>query len=123
MRESVSACRTVRVTFDTAEHADMVRRCTAVDPEVRPNMVRRSSHTEDNVMIVHFAAKDLRSLRVSLGSHLEMVELSVRTIEQLAPETFAPLDSATAAQHVCSTRQELDDRQASRPAQKSIRQN
>ncbi len=106
----------MRVAFDTAEHADMVRRCISVDPEVRPNMVRRSLHTEDSLLIVHFAAKDLRSLRVSLGSHLEMMELSVRTIEQLAPETFAPLDPAAASQHACSTRQELDDKQASQPA-------
>lgn len=104
MEDESQACwpsAEITLTFPNERFASIVEKAVNVDPEIRPNRVHRSCHQKDSNLIMFVAidlfelwqliiifsqvsASDLFSLRVSVSSFLEMIDMSVRTIMEFA---------------------------------------
>ena len=70
------------VTFGSAQHATIACRTLAVDEELQPLNILRSERVEGATMHVHFAATELRLLRVALSSFYDMAILTAATISE-----------------------------------------
>jgi len=53
-----------------------------VDEEIRPDRITRQLSLQGPTLCMHFAAADLKFLRVAVSSFLEAMMLVVRTINQ-----------------------------------------
>jgi len=69
------------VPFESARHAQMVCDTLAVDPELRPNDVKRKLSVQDAALRIHFEAQEARMLRAAVGTFCDLLALAVRTLE------------------------------------------
>jgi len=84
-RPSSSLLRSdVAVTFDSAQHAKIACRTLAVDPELQPLNILRRERVEGDTMHVHFAATELRLLRVALSSFYDVAILTAGAINEFS---------------------------------------
>jgi EKC/KEOPS complex subunit PCC1/LAGE3 len=81
-------CQT-EVTFDASREAEVVYEVLSVDPELRPNDVRRNMRLDGSTVTVEFAAREMRMLRASVGTFYDLLDLAVRTLEAFRG-TLAP---------------------------------
>ncbi|EFN56580.1 hypothetical protein CHLNCDRAFT_144279 [Chlorella variabilis] len=80
---------TGRVTYATEEDATMVMRALAVDPELRPQAVRRKLSVDGATLVLNFAAIDMRTLRAAVGTFCDLLGLATRTLEAFGPAAAA----------------------------------
>ena len=78
----------VAITFETARHAEEIANCSlAVDEELQPHKVTRTSVVRGSTMHVHFAATEVRMP----GSHC----LHFMTLQHSQPTQFTNLANAS----------------------------
>lgn len=71
----------VKLPFRSARHAECVQAALDVDPEFRPQEVKRTLCLEGSNLRVVFAASNARMLRASVGTFLDLLALAVDTLE------------------------------------------
>ena len=74
----------VAVKFDSAQHAQIACRTLAVDPELQPLNILRQEHVDGDTVHVHFAATELRLLRVALSSFYDVAILTAGAINEFS---------------------------------------
>ncbi|KAI3427098.1 hypothetical protein D9Q98_007037 [Chlorella vulgaris] len=72
---------TGRVTYAAEAEARMVMRALEIDPELRPEAVRRQLSVDGTVLVLEFAAVDMRTLRAAVGTFCDLLGLATRTLE------------------------------------------
>ena len=72
----------VAITFETARHAEIANCSLSVDEELQPHKVTRISVVRGSTMHVHFAATEVRMLRVALSSFYDVAALAAHTIHE-----------------------------------------
>uniref|UniRef100_X1YTL4 L antigen family member 3 n=1 Tax=Capitella teleta TaxID=283909 RepID=X1YTL4_CAPTE len=75
----------MRVPFPSAREAEIAFNSLRVDAEPRRGGTKRSLRLETDALLVHWVAKEARSLRVSVNGFLEHLNLVVLTMEQFGP--------------------------------------
>jgi EKC/KEOPS complex subunit PCC1/LAGE3 len=69
------------VPFRSARHAECVHAALDVDPEFRPQEVKRTLSLEGSTLRIVFVASNARILRASVGTFLDLLALAVDTLE------------------------------------------
>lgn len=69
------------IEFGSPHHAQMVCDALSVDAELRPDDVTRHLQVLGSALHIKFRAKQIRMLRAATGTFLDLVALSVRTLE------------------------------------------
>ncbi len=70
-----------RIKFPAARQAQIVKGCMEVDEELQPQRVSKLFRIENsNILVVSFAACDLKMLRVALSSFFDMITVSCKTL-------------------------------------------
>jgi EKC/KEOPS complex subunit PCC1/LAGE3 len=70
-----------KIHFENAAHAVLVNQALSVDPELRPDDVKRLLQVRDSTLIITFEAKQMRMLRAATGTFLDLLALAVRTLD------------------------------------------
>ena len=72
----------VAIQFDSARHAEIAERTLAVDEELQPQKICRSSSVKGETLHVQFAATELRLLRVALSTFYDHAILAATTLHE-----------------------------------------
>lgn len=72
--------------FDTPQHAEIAYRVLKVDQEPRRNFVQKTLSLDDDVLVVHFQADQVKSLRTAITSFFESLLLCQDTIRVFGGE-------------------------------------
>jgi hypothetical protein len=82
---SAFPCRAdVRVCYESAEHAKIARDTLAVDEEIQPTKIQRSYSIQGGALTIHFAAVEVRLLRVALSSIFDMLQVISNTLAEFS---------------------------------------
>lgn len=92
--KQLSVCSTIRVPFDTPHHAEIAYRVLKVDQEPRRNFVKKTLSLEDDVLVVHFEADQVKSLRTAITSFFESLLLCQDTIKLFGGEAVEEVSNA-----------------------------
>lgn len=92
-----SVCSTIRVPFDTPHHAEIAYRVLKVDQEPRRNFVKKTLSLEDDVLVVHFEADQVKSLRTAITSFFESLLLCQDTIKLFGGEAVEAIEEVSNA--------------------------
>lgn len=92
-----SVCSTIRVPFDTPHHAEIAYRVLKVDQEPRRNFVKKTLSLEDDVLVVHFEADQVKSLRTAITSFFESLLLCQDTIKLFGGEAVEVIEEVSNA--------------------------
>eukprot|EP00056_Hartaetosiga_gracilis_P022446 m.30575 g.30575 ORF g.30575 m.30575 type:complete len:87 (+) comp9649_c0_seq2:86-346(+) len=82
-------CVTMRIPLPSAEEAEIAKKTLQVDKEPKPQECKRTISVENEMLIVKFEAKTLRVLRVATNWFLDMLMLSVETMEMFSPSAIS----------------------------------
>ncbi|XP_065721514.2 uncharacterized protein Tcs6 [Drosophila suzukii] len=87
---------TIRVPFETPRLAEIAYRVLSVDQEPRRNFVQKTLSLDGDVLVVHFQADQVKSLRTAITSFFESLLLCQDTIKQFgdSPED-KPIHAST----------------------------
>ncbi|PSC75529.1 hypothetical protein C2E20_1303 [Micractinium conductrix] len=97
---------TGRVKYGSEKEATMVCRALEVDPELRPEAVTRQLVVDGRVLVLNFAAVDMRTLRAAVGTFCDLLGLASRTLEAFGPgAAAAAADGAQVAAAVPAAQQ------------------
>lgn len=91
--KQLSVCSTIRVPFDTAHHAEIAYRVLKVDQEPRRNFVQKTLSLDDDVLVVHFQADQVKRLRTAITSFFESLLLFQDTIKLFGGEKTSAIES------------------------------
>jgi len=80
MASIVVGVSSTEIEFRTSREAEIVVRAVCVDPELRPDLIRREIAYEGPRLVAKFQAKDIRSLRASISSFYNFVGVCQRTL-------------------------------------------
>jgi len=72
----------LKVDFGSYDWARIAANTLEVDKELKPNEIRKELRASDNFLHVTFRAKDLKTLRTSLTSFFDMLDLVTKTINE-----------------------------------------
>ena len=75
---------TLRVPFEDEKTARIVWNSLRVDPEPKRSGMTKTLRVEGSDLIVDFACKETRTMRVSVNSFFDLLSLVVDTIDQFA---------------------------------------
>ncbi|XP_017079763.1 uncharacterized protein LOC108113614 [Drosophila eugracilis] len=78
---------TIRVPFDTPRLAEIAFKVLSVDQEPRRNFVQKTLSLDDDVLVVHFQADQVKNLRTAITSFFECLLLCQDTIKQFGDPT------------------------------------
>ncbi|XP_062121554.1 uncharacterized protein LOC133835575 [Drosophila sulfurigaster albostrigata] len=81
---------TLRLPFDTPQHAEIAYRVLSVDQEPRRNFVRKTLSLEENVLVVQFSADQVKNLRTAISSFFECLLLCQDTIRLFGDDGTQP---------------------------------
>lgn len=81
MLDSWSYKSDIVVSFEKADHAQLVRDALSVDPELRPHDVRRTMVLTDSDLTINFMAQDIRMLRAATGTFMDLLGVATLTLE------------------------------------------
>ena len=70
------------MAYPSAEAAAVVCRAVGVDKELTPAKVRRTLAVEGAALVLTFEATELRLLRASVSTLLDLILLSTRAVER-----------------------------------------
>lgn len=84
--------------FDTPEHAKIAFRVLSVDQEPRRNFVQKSLRLEDDVLVVHFIADQVKNLRTAITSFFECLLLCQDTIKLFGEQPQSQLNNNAGTQ-------------------------
>mmetsp|Transcript_22175 Transcript_22175/g.30545 ORF Transcript_22175/g.30545 Transcript_22175/m.30545 type:complete len:86 (-) Transcript_22175:153-410(-) len=70
----------IKITFPCKIHAEMTKESLEVDEELQPLRLSKTFTVEDNVLIVHFRASDVKMLRVGMSSFFDMALVASKTL-------------------------------------------
>ncbi|KAK9804335.1 hypothetical protein WJX72_007910 [[Myrmecia] bisecta] len=87
-----------RIEYASARDAEMIRNTLAVDPELRPDQVKRELQVQGSALVMHFQATDARTLRAAVGTFCDLLGLATRTLEMFGPSatSVVAMDTAVA---------------------------
>jgi tRNA threonylcarbamoyladenosine modification (KEOPS) complex Pcc1 subunit len=71
---------TLRLTLPDARTGPMLLEALAVDKEIRPERLSRTMNVDGSVLTVHFAAKQIKFLRVAVSTFLQSMGLACETM-------------------------------------------
>ncbi|CAM6091365.1 unnamed protein product [Calypogeia fissa] len=77
----------LEVDYPTEELARIVMVTLSVDPELKPDTVKREMKVEGRRLVIKFTATEARFLRASFSSFMDLLALATRTIEEFGPGT------------------------------------
>lgn len=86
--------RTLRIPFETAQHAEIAYRVLRVDQEPRRNFVKKEIRLKDDILEVHFVADQVKNLRTAITSFFEALLLCTDTIKAFDIQDAGTLASA-----------------------------
>ncbi|KAI9252146.1 CTAG/Pcc1 family [Sporodiniella umbellata] len=72
---------TLEIPFSTERLASIAARVLDVDKELKPDQVKRTISTEENVLLVRFECYTTKMLRVAVNSFIECLTMVTRTME------------------------------------------
>lgn len=75
-------CNTIRIDFDKAEHAHIVKSVLEVDKELQPHKVRKIFEVRDNSLCIYLRATEWRMLRVATSSFYDMAMVAVECLDE-----------------------------------------
>ncbi|KAK6166232.1 hypothetical protein SNE40_022979 [Patella caerulea] len=75
----------LNIPFPSKTEADIAYGTLSVDQEPKRGGVKRSLRVEDCILKVHFEAKEIRTLRVSVNSFMDYLLLVLQTIQKFGP--------------------------------------
>jgi len=75
----------LEIPFPSAREAEIAHGTLSVDKEPRRSGVQRHFTIDGNIMHVRFEAKEARTLRVSINSFFEHVNLVCLTMQSFGP--------------------------------------
>lgn len=78
----------IEVPFETEKDAKIVFHALSVDPEPKRSGLTKNITLADKCLRVEFVCNELKTLRVSVNTFMDLLYLSVRTIERFAPEKY-----------------------------------
>ncbi|XP_023035948.1 EKC/KEOPS complex subunit PCC1 [Drosophila willistoni] len=73
---------TIRVPFETPRLAEIAYRVLKVDQEPRRNFVKKTLSLDQESLVVHFEADQVKNLRTAITSFFECLLLCQDTIKQ-----------------------------------------
>lgn len=72
---------TIRVPFETPHLAEIAYKVLSVDQEPRRNFVQKTLSLDNDVLVVHFEADQVKNLRTAITSFFESLLLCQDTIK------------------------------------------
>ncbi|XP_070073674.1 uncharacterized protein Tcs6 [Drosophila takahashii] len=78
---------TIRVPFETPRLAEIAYRVLNVDQEPRRNFVQKTLSLDGDVLVVHFQADQVKSLRTAITSFFEGLLLCQDTIKEFGGDS------------------------------------
>ena len=75
-------CNTIKIHFDSTEHAIIVKSALEVDKELQPQKVKKTFEIEGQSLYVHIKANEWRMLRVATSSFYDMVMVAVQCVDE-----------------------------------------
>jgi hypothetical protein len=76
------------IPFSNERDAITVFKALSVDPEPKRSGITKTLTLTGNTLKVQFKCGELKTLRVSVNTFMDLLYLSVQTIERFAPEKF-----------------------------------
>lgn len=71
-----------KIDMPTAFAASVVAQAIAVDPELRPDCVKRHIYATGDVINIEVEAKDVKSLRTAVTSLYDFIKISIMAVAQ-----------------------------------------
>lgn len=84
MATDTSASYSATIEMPNAKCASLVATAVGVDPELRPDDVRRDLHADGSSLVIHVKAKDAKALRTSVTSLYDFIDVSLAALEQFS---------------------------------------
>ncbi|XP_005089617.1 EKC/KEOPS complex subunit Lage3 [Aplysia californica] len=75
----------LEIPFPSAREAEIALGTLSVDKEPKRGGVQRTLKVSDQILHVHFEAQEARTLRVSINSFFEHVNLVCKTMQSFGP--------------------------------------
>jgi tRNA threonylcarbamoyladenosine modification (KEOPS) complex Pcc1 subunit len=72
----------LRIPFPNEKLANIAFTTMSVDKEPKRSHVKKQLKVEDNVLLVSFEAEEARMLRVAVGSFLDLLTLTIDTMDR-----------------------------------------
>ncbi|KZV97433.1 Pcc1-domain-containing protein [Exidia glandulosa HHB12029] len=85
---------TVRVPFQSPEHASVALNVIGVDNELQPRVVKRTLAVEGNELVATFSTLTVRLARLALNAFLDNLDLVVRTLGEFGDEAAKPTSTS-----------------------------
>uniref|UniRef100_A0A914VQ35 L antigen family member 3 n=1 Tax=Plectus sambesii TaxID=2011161 RepID=A0A914VQ35_9BILA len=85
----------LRVPFETANHAEIVYNALRIDKEPKRSKASRKFAVEGSTLIVEITCPDTKFLRKSLDNLFNMIDLCKSTITRLSPAAIADTNSTS----------------------------
>lgn len=82
MTEAKPYTFTTKVPFSSAADAEAVCATLSVDNELQPDKVTKKLSVEGNELVAEFSATETRLLRAAVAAFLDLLNLSIRTLEK-----------------------------------------
>lgn len=80
---------TLRVPFQSAEHARIALQVVQVDRELQPRAVKRDLALDGAVLVVTFTTLTVRLARLTLNAFLDNLDLVIRTLSEFGDAAAA----------------------------------
>ena len=75
-------CNTITITFNSMEHAAIVKSVLEVDKELQPKKVQKVFEVDGNCLCIYIKATEWRMLRVATSSFYDMAMVAVQCIDE-----------------------------------------
>ena len=75
-------CNTITITFNSMEHAVIVKSALEVDKELQPKKVQKIFEVDGNRLCIYIKATEWRMLRVATSSFYDMAMVAVQCIDE-----------------------------------------
>ncbi len=76
----------LEVPFNSEKHAEIAWNSLRVDPEPKRSGMTKELSVDGNVLKVRFSCIEARTLRVSVNTFFDLLNLVVKTMDQFDPQ-------------------------------------
>jgi len=75
---------TIRIPFEDQKSAEIVWNSLRVDPEPPRSNMKKEMRVENTDLVVDFQCNEAKTMRVSVNSFFDLLNLVVQTVDQFA---------------------------------------
>jgi len=76
----------MEIQYCSKEEVNIVKQALEVDKDLQPHRICRTfSQTDDNKLIIHFKAVDMKVLRVSMSGIFDMLIVATKMLSEFSP--------------------------------------